>query len=192
MVKTKYYRSKVSKTSGWTTQSEYDRFLSETQDISSLKFLKRLYPQKLREYRNSHDLNDITNQQEYKLMQQRYVMINEEIANRMMDINASPTYRREEKFFDRETGLVLNEFHQIEYSIYFNEDEDDELYDHTNNTTSHPTKLDNIDIDDDETDYDLFIRHTLKGVYESDWNTSPSQFDELYSYQDEIDEQKEG
>ena len=106
-------------------------------------------------------------------MQQRIVMIKEELSNRMFDINASQTIRETGDYFDPETGLVVDEYGNKKYGIAFNEEEDDYQYDHTNNTTSHPT-LENED--DDKTNYVYYKNHTRKGLYE-DWD-----------YQDELED----
>ena len=168
------YKGKTQRTSGWESQPEYDSILSDL-DVSSLVFLKdKLYPERLREFRNTHDLNNPLSQKEYKYMQQRIVMIREELSNRMYDINASPSVRDLGEYFDPETGIVLDENGNKLYGISFSEDEDDYIYDHTNNSTSHPTLENNKD--DDETDYDNYKYHTRKGTYEN-WN-----------YQDELDD----
>lgn len=158
------YKGKYQRTSGWETQPDYDNILADL-DVSSLVFLKnKLYPSRLREFRNTHDLNEPENQKKYKLMQQRVVMIGEELYNRVGNIYASKTYQHQSDRFDNQTGIVLDKYGNVKYGIAFNEDEDDYIYDHTNNTTSHPTLNSK---DDEEYTYKKF--HTKKGIYE-DWN----------------------
>jgi hypothetical protein len=188
-MKTKYKNTRVTRTSGWQSQIDVDIELSDT-DISSLTFyVESLYPQQLRYLRETNDLNDPDSQQKYKLIQQKLVMANEELAHRIRDIDASPTYQNRGDRFDDETGLVIDMNGDLKYGLSFNEDEDDIVYDHTNNTTSHPTLIKKNN-KDDETNYVLYKRHTVKGIYEEDWNTSLSQFDEPYTYQDDMDEEE--
>ena len=69
------------RTSGWKSQYQYDKLIADL-SYSSLRFLKSKYKKDLRDFRNSHDLNDQENATKYKEMQQRYSMILEELKNR--------------------------------------------------------------------------------------------------------------
>lgn len=68
-------------THGSKSQYRYDKFISEL-DLSSLRFLRHKYINDLSEYRRQNNLNNSKNAQEYKMMQQRLKMINEEIKLR--------------------------------------------------------------------------------------------------------------
>ena len=127
-MKTKFDRRYPS-TSGKRSQYDYDLLLSEL-DVSSLNFLKdTLYPKKLKEYRDNHDINEEEYFNEYKKIQQRYVMINEEVNNRVHSNQTNSDKRSRYDFFDSETGLLLGEGNVIRYSISFNEYENHYCYD---------------------------------------------------------------
>jgi len=144
MYRDEFQESSVIRTRGWRSQPEYDNFISNL-DISSLRFLNNLYAKELRDFRNENDLYLSDNQQYYKEMQQRKNMINEEIAHRMMDINASDSYiNKNEDIFNPENGLVFDRDGNCLYGVYYSEDYDDIICESTDNTLSY------INDDDEE------------------------------------------
>lgn len=162
--RTQYAEAKLYRTKSWQSQPEYDNTLADL-DISSLKFLKFHYVKEIREFTLFFDLNNPKNFNLFKEMKQRYKMINEELDNRTNDIYASPTYQFGREHFDAETGLVLDEYNNIQYSIAYTDDEEDIVYNHTNNSTGDVT----IESSDDETDYEMYKSDKLIDIYRN-WN----------------------
>jgi len=179
------FKGRSTRTSGWETQTNYDWMLSDL-DVSSLRFLSDEYTKRIRDFSNHFDLGDKETQHEYQELLQRKKMIIEELDHRYMDIYASPSYQDREKYFDSETGLVLDENNNILYGVSLNENEDDYVYHHIE--TEHRTEGSydtSKDIFDDITN-DIEIipmkvgkkviglkviekERSLKDVY-SDWN----------------------
>jgi len=156
------YRGKVTRTSGWSSQPEFDNELKDYH-ISDLVFLNHKYHAEIRDFPNHFDLNDEDSQQLYKEMLQRKSMIGEELKHRMMDINASPSFQEQGSYYDPETGLVIDKHGDVEYSISYNEDEDDIICNETGNSTELLESL------EDETDYYYYKYHNRKELYK-EWD----------------------
>jgi len=121
------YKGKTMRTSGWETQPEFDIIISDL-DISSLRFMKHDYNKQIRDFGNQRDLLDEVNIQKYQELLQRKKMVTEELEHREMDLDASPDFINGETYFDPNTGLVINTESGPLYSISFNEEEDDYIY----------------------------------------------------------------
>ena len=160
------YDTNTVRTSGWKNQPEFDNLLSDL-DISSLCFLNDKYKHDIRDFPNHFDLNDNEQQKFYQGMLQRKNMIKEELDNRMMNIYASESYQdREEERFDSNTGLVLDSDYNVLYSIAYDEDENNIIYNHTNNVA---IVNDDEDDEDDETDYSYYKSDSISDKYKN-WN----------------------
>jgi len=110
------------RTSSYQAQKAYDRMLADC-DISSLRFLSSEYDKRLDRYKESHDLNNSEFWREYRNMQQRKKMIDNELSARIMNKSAiSDTYITE---FDSTKNIVYGNDgdNDIQY-VAFNEDED--------------------------------------------------------------------
>lgn len=94
------------RTSSYQAQKAYDRMISDC-DISSLRFLSEKYESDLDRYKQEHSLEDKSNWREYKNMQQRKKMIDEELTVRLM--NQSATITKGSTYFDSDTGLIFSE-----------------------------------------------------------------------------------
>lgn len=115
--------SKIRRTKSWQRQPEFDNLLADT-DISGLRFLRLKYEKQLNEFRTTNDLNYIDNFSEYKEIQQRYKMINDELLHRTEDTWASPTYKHQIKSsFDSDKGVAYNEDGVPICTVDYNEDE---------------------------------------------------------------------
>jgi len=125
------YKGKVTRTSGWQSQNEYDNTLA-TLDVSSLKFLKYKYDKDIKDFGNFNDLHDKDNMIVYQELLQRKKMITEEIENRLMDYDAISETFKEEVYFNPETSLVVSTERGPLYYINFDEDETNYQY---NNVT---------------------------------------------------------
>jgi len=121
------YKGKAIRTSGWETQPDFDNLLSDL-DISSLRFLKHDYNKKIRDFGNQRDLHDEGNVREYQELLQRKKMITQELEHRSTDLLATPDYMEGETYFNPNTGLVINTNKGPLYSISFNEEETDYVY----------------------------------------------------------------
>ena len=119
------YEDKTLRTSSYKKQNAYDRLIADC-IISSLRFLSDKYQKDLNNYKENYDLEEKDNWIEYKRMQERKKMIDEELTVRIMNKNASPTSYYSE--FDSTTGTVfindeINNNHTMK-TVDFNEDED--------------------------------------------------------------------
>ncbi len=85
------------KTKGMHHQYQFDSLISDT-DISGLKFLKEKYKNDLNYFRHTHDLNELEKFSEYREMQQRFKMINEELFNRYEYLENSSLAKRDTHF----------------------------------------------------------------------------------------------
>ena len=128
MKRKQWSESKVPRTRGWLSQPEFDNLLADL-DVSSLRFLKHGYNKQIRDFGYHKDLHDEENAKEYQRLLQRKRMITEELEHREMDLMATPKYFEGDTYFDSETGLVINTERGPLYSIAFNEDETDYVYD---------------------------------------------------------------
>lgn len=109
------------RTSGYRSQNAYDNLLSDL-DNSSLSFLSSKYNKDLVYYRIHHNLNEQESAQEYKEMQQRKSMIDEEIKNRKRYGN-NQTGLYNEVRFNPETGCVIDSNNNILEELAYNETE---------------------------------------------------------------------
>jgi len=101
------YDDKELRTSSYRGQEAYDRMLAEC-SISSLRFLSDKYDKQLDEFKERNNLNDSENWREYKDLQQRKKMIDEELTTRLM--NESATITTPKTHFDSTTGLIYDEY----------------------------------------------------------------------------------
>lgn len=171
------YEGRVTRTSGWHHQPEFDNLISDL-DISSLAFLNDKYKNDIKDFPKQFDLNDPKHQKFYQEILQRKKMIREEINHRTMDSYASESFSGGGEFFDSNTGLVIDNYGDVRYSIAFTEDEDDMVYDHTDNSANFPSES-----EDDETDYATYIpldRKEGRKIIYGNWN-----------YQDSLNEEEE-
>lgn len=153
------YRGKVTRTSGWQSQHLYDLELSNFH-VSDLVALNHYYVKNIRDFPNHFDLKDELYQKEYQSILQRKAMIGEELNNRMRDIIASPSYQERHSYFDPETGLVIDKYGTIKYSISYTDNEESITY--NNNiyiAFEEPS---------DRKDNTIYYKyHTKKGIYEN-------------------------
>lgn len=136
------YKSKVTRTSGWQSDPEFDKIISDL-DVSSLAILNDKYKNDIRDYPRNFDLSNPKYKQFYKVLLQHKKMIVEEIDEQIRNRDASPTYQGNDIYFDAETGLVMKYSSRIDdindgekalYSIAYNEDESDMIYNNSENT----------------------------------------------------------
>jgi hypothetical protein len=109
------------RTSGYRSQNAYDNLLADL-DNSSLKFLSGKYNRDLVYYRIHHNINDQTYAQEYKEMQQRKSMIDEEIKNRKRYGNTSTGLYNEVRF-NAENGTIIDSDNNVLEELAYNETE---------------------------------------------------------------------
>ena len=104
-------------------------------------------------------------------------MLKEEIEHRKMDELASKENERGETYFDAETGMVINTETGPLYSIAFNEDETDYVYNDIVEEESEEVSISSIKVGNKIVGYKTQIQdRDITDVYK-DWN-----------YQDDIDE----
>jgi len=159
-----YAESKVIRTKSWQSQPEFDNIISDL-DVSSLCQLRNIYNKEIKNFPNNFDLNHPDHFHYYKEIQQKYKMVSEELNHRMMDIYASESYQDRKEFFNPNTGIVMDENYNILYSVAFTEDEDDIVYNHTNNSASFSSEI----AEDDETAYEYYKPIDNKKAY-AVWN----------------------
>jgi hypothetical protein len=94
------------RTKGYRSQNEYDNFISDLTE-NELVVLNNKYNKDLIYYRIHQDLNIQENAQEYKEMQQRKKMLDEEIKKRKMFRNTTNS-SGSNLWFNIETGTVLD------------------------------------------------------------------------------------
>lgn len=114
--------TKYRRLNSWQSQPYFDKMLQDV-DISGLTYLVRKYEKEMNNYYESHNLSDDDNFSEYKGIQQRYKMVNEELEKRALDIWASPTYYRTTLQFDSNTGTVYDSDGNLYKTADFNETE---------------------------------------------------------------------
>jgi len=129
------YDGKVDRTSGWRSQPLFDKILSDL-DISSLRYLKRDYNKKIRDYGNFKDLHDEGNIKDYQILLQKKRMITEELEHRERDIDAIPKYLEGETYYDSNSGLVINTEKGPIYGIAFDKDESKYIYHYIDGETT--------------------------------------------------------
>jgi len=166
-MKTKY-KGKVIRTSGWKSQPEFDKFLSEL-SVSSLRFLNHEYGKKIAYFRNNYDLYDEENARAYQLLQQDKHMIEEELKHREVQNHG---VRLDTQYFDPDTGLVIDIVKGPQYSIAFNESETDYVYNYDNREYS--------EIEEEKLESS---RKRLYDVYK-DWNYYDEKWREEYDQEE--------
>ena len=113
--------SKSRRTGSWKSQPDFDKLLAET-ETSGLRYLQTKYENQLYNYKSTHNLNKKDYFKEYKEIQQRYKMINDEMFHRINDIWASPTYRESVGLqLDSSKGLIWSKDGMPLYTVDFNE-----------------------------------------------------------------------
>jgi len=123
MSKEQWAESTFRRTKSWQRQPNFDINLADI-TISGLQFLVIKYEMQLDNYYSTHNFDTDDEVTEFKEIQQRYKMINDELEKRVFDTWASPTYYGQNKYyFDANTGLVSDEVGNWKYTIDFNEDE---------------------------------------------------------------------
>lgn len=98
---------KTKRTSSYKAQKSYDRMLADC-NISSLRFLSEKYDKELDNYKEQNDITQKENFREYRNIQQRKKMIDEELTVRLM--NESATTTKSTTYFDSNTGLIYGEY----------------------------------------------------------------------------------
>jgi len=144
-MKTKYYHSKTIRTDGYKSQPEYDELISDL-DISSLRFLKQKKQKDINEFRSTHDLNNPEYAEKYKVMQQQFVMITQEIKHRQVFNESS----KEEEWYDPETGFIIDEHGNYKGAVYYDENEESMVY---SNSEDNVESVSFEEEDEDEFDY---------------------------------------
>lgn len=122
MKQKQWIESKYRRLDSWKSQPDFDKMLQDV-DISGLKYLVEKYEREMNNYYETHDLSDDDNLQEYKGIQQRYKMVNEELEKRTYDIWASPTYYKTTLQFDSTTGTIYDSDGNPYKTADFNEKE---------------------------------------------------------------------
>jgi len=154
------------RTSGYRSQNAYDNLLADL-DNSSLKFLSSKYNRDLSYYRMHNDLNDQTCAQEYKEMQQRKKMIDQEIKNRKRFGNNITGLSKEVRF-NAETGCVIDSDNNVLEELAYNETETEiiNLPSGTRGKKEDYPEWENLTdtLDDDPT-----FEYTLKDEVELSW-----------------------
>jgi len=161
-------KNKMNKlrTSGYRSQNGFDNLLAEL-DNSSLKFLSSKYNRDLVYYRIHHNLNDQTYAQEYKEMQQRKSMVDQEIKNRKR-YGTAITGSYNEVRFNSETGCVIDSDNNVLEELAYNETETEiiNLPSGTKGKKEDYPEWENLSdtLDDDPT-----FEYTLKDEVELSW-----------------------
>ena len=164
------FKGRVPRTSGWETQPEFDKIVSDL-DVSSLCYLKDEYNHRIVEYYTYYDLNNPTFYKEYKQILQRKKMVDEELNKK--DITPEP-------FFDSTTGCVVNEYGSVSYSISFNDDETGYVYHHLNQDTKGKSEY----IYENDDDNDINTTPIMEGMKVVGYKVSTSDRDRKDVYED--------
>jgi len=88
---------RIIRTRGANSQWQFDKMLEDT-DVSGLAYLKQKYKDDMVDYSLTHDLNNPSFFSEYKEIQQRYKMINEELENRYSFLENSDLFSKDIHF----------------------------------------------------------------------------------------------
>jgi len=150
-MKTKY-DSKVTRTSGWKSQNKFDNLLADL-SVSSLRYLMHSYDKKIKDFGNHYDLHDESKMQEYQELLQRRKMLSEEYNYRITNKT-----HVDKPYFDHDTGSVIDPEKGYLYSIAFNEDETDYVYNYD--------KTDNYINDEDC----IKVKRKSRSEIYKDWN----------------------
>ena len=82
-----YAESKYRRTKSWQSNPKYDNFLA-CSSMSDLIFLKQKREKDINYFRQHHNLGNPNAFDEYKILQQTYKMICEELENRYKDVTS--------------------------------------------------------------------------------------------------------
>jgi len=104
--------SKDLRTKSANSQYQFDKLLGDT-DISGLRFLKEKYKDDMIDYTMGHDLNNPEYFSEYKGIQQRFKMINEELYNRNTFTEDNSLYGDEPHFNSNYDIVTKDEYGEI-------------------------------------------------------------------------------
>jgi len=143
-----------NRTRGAQSQWEFDNLLSDS-TYNELKFLSKKYSIDLKDFRESHDINNQENSQTYKKIQQRKKMIDEDRQNRIKLMNSES----KKDLFYPETGMICDNTGKVISSISFNKDENEIIYNQSGNRGKKDENWeivggdDNIGIDDGKFKY---------------------------------------
>lgn len=160
------YRGKTLRTSSYKKQNAYDRLLANSK-ISSLIFLSDKYDKDLNRYKKDHDLEIKENWVEYKRMQERKKMIDEELTIRIMNMNASTTSRYQPEFDSIKNVVYKNGETNTKYStknVAFDEDENEYIICSDDGYITEVVPLNIVD-DDNNIEYN---KRDRKDIYK-DW-----------------------
>ncbi len=108
----------TKRTSSYNGDKAYDRMLSEC-DVSSLRFLSNKYSTDLYDYKMTHNLDSIDEWRQYKDLQLKKKMIDEELSIRIMNDSASLNINTIE--FDSTTNTIYDPENYKTYNAAFNE-----------------------------------------------------------------------
>ena len=130
------------------------------------------YENDIKDYPKFHNLDVPEFQDEYRTLHKHKSMITEELYNRIMDMDASPTLNETTEYFDSQTGCVLDKYGKTIYSVAYSENEDEIIYTHSMNEADMPIEY------DDESDYEYYKYHDRTEMYR------------LWNYTEQIDEEE--
>ena len=151
------------RTSGYRSQNEFDNLLADL-DGSSLRFLSSKYNKDLVYFKVHHNINEQENAQEYKEIQQRKKMIEQELGNRKKYgtlIGITQDFK-----FDSETGFVTDLDNHIVQQLAYNETETEIISLPSGTKGKIENTWENLtDTLDDEPDFD----YALKNEVELSW-----------------------
>lgn len=146
------------RTKGYRSQNDYDNFISDLTE-NELVVLNNKYNRDLIYYRIHQDLNIQENAQEYKEMQQRKKMLDEEIKKRKMF--RTPT--SSSLWFNIENGTVLDSNNNVVEKIAFNSDETEIVKLPSGNKEEIDEGWVNLsDTLDDEPDFDYSFKNEVE------------------------------
>ena len=124
--------NRVPRTKSYKSENEFDTLISDI-EVSGLVFLREKYIKEKKDFPNHFDLNNPLYQEEYQRILKHISMISQELEHRGYDMSASTSYTNTgEYIFDPETGLVRDGRGNVLYSICYNEDETEIIYDSFN------------------------------------------------------------
>jgi len=126
--------NKYTKTSSYRHDKDYDDLVSNC-DISSLRFLSEHYDDKLDIYKHTHNLDNREYWREYKNIQRRKKIIDEELSVRIMNQSAISTryitefdsmnnilYKNDDTNIQEDTRYVAFNENENGYKLYDNDD----------------------------------------------------------------------
>jgi len=148
------------RTSSYKKQPAFDRLLAES-DISSLRFLSVNYDNKLDYFKKNNSLDESDNLREYRFLQQRKKMIDEELTTRIMNHSATLT-ELDPPEFDSTNNIVYDGYNDSYSTVAFNENEDGYIIYEEDYECSNVDDFFNEDEEDNE-------KKSRKDIYK-DWN----------------------